>query len=91
MTKQQMSVIDLLTNDQKFQKANGQFNQSEAARAFKIGQPTLNRWLLGTSGVSFEFKLKILKLYDVPPQGYLNGEEIDFLHALKRYLNKHLQ
>jgi hypothetical protein len=85
------TVIDLVLNDKKFQTPHGKFNQSEAARVFNVGQPTLNRWLLGTSGVSFEMKLRILKHYEVPPQEYCTGEEIDSLHTLKRYLNKHLQ
>lgn len=83
-------VTDLLLDDPNLQR-NGQLNQSEAARIFNIGQPTLNRWLMKTSGVSFELKMRILIHYNERPQEYLTGEEMDYLHTLKRYLDNHIK
>jgi hypothetical protein len=82
-------VTELLEKDSTLLK-NGQLNQSLAARTFGIGQPTLNRWLMGTSGVSFELKMKILIHYGERPQDYLTGKEMDYLHTLKRYLDKYI-
>jgi len=88
------SIIDLLKKDKQimgYGMGVGPLNQSAAARLFGIGQPTINRWMMGTSGISLEFKLKILIHYNEPPQEYLTGPEMDYVHILKRYLNSHLQ
>lgn len=84
------TIIDLLRKDRQIM-ANDSINQSAAARLFGIGQPTINRWIMGTSGISLEFKLKILMHYDVAPQKYLTGPEMDYAHILKKYLDTHLR
>ena len=85
------NILDLLYKDKDLLRSNGELNQSEAARRFGIGQPTLNRWLLKTSGISLEYKMRILIHYNERPQDYLTGSEMDYMHTLKRYLDTHLK
>jgi len=81
-------AIELLINDKKLQRTDGSFNQSAAARLMGIGQPTLNRWALSGTGMRIDFKLKLVAMYNAPPEEYLDDTEIEFVREIKAYAEK---